>query len=144
MAKGYLIRARAKWVEEGEQSTKYFLGLEKSRQNFNCINSLKDSCGLSVTSDKEILEIARGFYSKLYKNKSIGDEDINAVFDSTIPEKVLTEDFKGKCEGLVTKDECFRAIKSMKRNKALGLDGISIEFYEHFGHSWGFTNKRFQ
>ena len=131
-AMGYQIRARAKWVEEGEQSTKYFLGLEKSRQNFNCINSLKDSCGLSVTSDKEILEIARGFYLKLYKNKSVRDEDINAVFDSTIPEKVLTEDLQEKCEGLVSKDECFRAIKSMKRNKAPGLDGISTEFYEHF------------
>ena len=65
-AKGYQIRARAIWVEEGEQSTKYFLGLEKSRQNFNCINSLKDSCGLSVTSDKEILEIARGFFIQNY------------------------------------------------------------------------------
>ena len=46
--------------------------------------------------------------------------------------KVLTEDLKEKCEGLVTKDECFRAIKAMKTNKAPDLDGISIEFYEHF------------
>ena len=36
------------------------------------------------------------------------------------------------CEGLVTKYECFEAIKSMKRNKSPGLDGITIEFYEHF------------
>ena len=50
------------------------------------------------------------------------------MFDSTIPEKVLTEDLQEQCEGLVSKDECFRVIKSMKRNKAPGLDGISIEF----------------
>ena len=44
-AKGYQIRSRAKWVELGEQSTRYFLGLEKSRQNQNCICSLTDRNG---------------------------------------------------------------------------------------------------
>ena len=29
--KGYHVRSRAKWVESGEKSTGYFLGLEKSR-----------------------------------------------------------------------------------------------------------------
>ena len=54
------------------------------------------------------------------------------VFNSVIPEKVLTEDLQEQCEGLISKDECFMAIKSMKRNKSPGLDGINIEFYEHF------------
>ena len=40
-AKGFQIRSRVKYVEQGEKSTKYFLGLEKQRQNSNCINSLK-------------------------------------------------------------------------------------------------------
>ena len=31
--KGFQIRSRAKYVEQGEKSTKYFLGLEKQRQN---------------------------------------------------------------------------------------------------------------
>ena len=44
-ATGYYIRSRAKWVEEGERSTSYFLGLEKVRQSSNCINCLKDASG---------------------------------------------------------------------------------------------------
>ena len=40
-AKGFQIRSRAKYVEQGEKSTKYFLCLEKQRQNSNCINSLQ-------------------------------------------------------------------------------------------------------
>ena len=32
-AKGYHVRSRAKWVECGERSTSYFLGLEKARQS---------------------------------------------------------------------------------------------------------------
>ena len=45
---------------------------------------------------------------------------------------MLNAELQEKCEGLVTKYECFEAIKSMKRNKSPGLDGITIEFYEHF------------
>ena len=42
-ARGYQIRSRARWVEEGEQSSKYFLRLESNRQNYNCITTLKAS-----------------------------------------------------------------------------------------------------
>ena len=56
---GYQVRSRAKWVEQGEQSTKYFSGLEKTRQHFNCISSLKDCNGITLTTDKEILEVAK-------------------------------------------------------------------------------------
>ena len=72
--KGHRIRARAKWVEEGEQSTKYFLGLEKSGHNFNYINSfLWSFCHIRKrnTGDSKVF-----FNSNLYKNKSVIDEDI--------------------------------------------------------------------
>ena len=54
------------------------------------------------------------------------------AFDSLTPENVLTAELQEKYEGLLAKDECFRAVKLMKRNKSPGLDGISIDFYEHF------------
>ena len=119
-------------MEEGEQSTKYFLGLEKSRQSFNCISSLKDSNGHTALTDNEILDVAHSFYTDLYKSKSEYREEIRSAFDTLIPENVLNAELQEKCEGLVTKHECFEAIKSMKRNKSPGLDGITIEFYEHF------------
>ena len=131
-SKGYQIRSRAKYVEEGEQSTKYFLGLEKSRQNHNCICSLTDNHGRTVYSDEEILDVATQFYSELYTNRSSNEQDIDAYFSSVEPENVLSEDMKEKCEGLFTKEECVNAINNMKRNKSPGLDGLSIEFYAKF------------
>ena len=91
-SQGYQIRSRAKWVEQGEQSTKYFLGLEKARQNFNCISSLKDCNGITLTTDKEILEVAKTFYSDLYESKSTCSAETDHAFDSVVPEKVLTAD----------------------------------------------------
>ena len=46
-AKGYQIRSRAAWVELGEKSTKYFLGLEKSRQTNKVIYTNKTGDCLS-------------------------------------------------------------------------------------------------
>ena len=44
---GIITRARIQWVEEGERSTKYFLGLEKSAQKKKSITKL-------VTESSEI------------------------------------------------------------------------------------------
>ncbi len=131
-SKGYQIRSRAKWVEEGEKSTKYFLNLEKSRQTSNCINSLKDCNGNYVHTDIDILKQAKDFYSKLYQDKSVDDKCVNDFFDSIVPEKVLDENLMQKCEGVCSYEECFNAVKHMKKNKSPGLDGISVEFYEKF------------
>lgn len=131
-SKGYQIRSRAKWVDEGEQSTKYFFNLEKVRQNHNCIISLKDERGENVTADKEILDVAKTFYTNLFQGKTVRNSKVNSFFDNITPENVLTEDLMQKCEGVLNSDECFRAVTSMKRNKSPGLDGLTVEFYQHF------------
>ena len=62
------IRSRAKWLEEGEKSTSYFLNLEKHNQSMNCINILENGNGVKITKDSEILEEVRKFYTKLYSS----------------------------------------------------------------------------
>ena len=68
-ATGYHIRSRARWIEDGEKSTSYFLRLEKARQSSNVINSLKDSSGQLHHSDDGILHTAKTFYEDLYNSK---------------------------------------------------------------------------
>ena len=41
--RGYQIRSRARWIEQGEKSSKYFLGLQKQRHNANSIGCLKNN-----------------------------------------------------------------------------------------------------
>ena len=58
-AEGQQIRSRAKWIEKGEKPTRYFYGLEKTRQKSNTINKLKKDNEEEVTNDIDILETAR-------------------------------------------------------------------------------------
>ena len=54
-AKGYKVHSRAAWVELGEKSTKYFSGLDKSRETNNVIHSLNDKTGSEKVEDQDIL-----------------------------------------------------------------------------------------
>jgi len=129
-SKGYQIRSRARWVEEGESSTAYFCRLEKSRQNNNCIKSLKDKAGNAKTTDEDIMDIAYEFYNDLYSTRQATNTEVDNYFDTITPESQLSCNEKDSCEGEITYDECTRAVSKMKENKAPGLDGICSEFYQ--------------
>ena len=131
-ATGYYIRSRAKWIEEGERSTSYFLGLEKVRQSSNSINCLKDASGKQHHSDCGILGTAKSFYEQLYESKSISLSELDEYFKSLPVECKLDEDAKSQCGGPVTYNECERALSMMKSNKSPGLDSIATEFYKKF------------
>ena len=85
--RGCSIRARAKWVNEGELPTKYFLKLEKQVQTNNVINKLLAD-GKEITDDSSILEEMRKFYN-LYKSTKISHERIKQYFDTVkVPQKL--------------------------------------------------------
>ena len=68
-AKMASIRAGVKWIQEGEKSNKYFLGLEKCRNSANTINALKKHSDntKTVTSSEEILKELSSFYKELFQ-----------------------------------------------------------------------------
>ena len=131
-SKGAGIRARVKWIEQGERSTKYFLGLEKSRVRKKEIKQLKSQNGKrTIRKQEEIIKEVRKFYSQLYDNEPKNVEEMrNYVFTQNVNQ--LSEEDKETCDGLLTVDECKQAIFNMAKNKSPGCDGISIEFYQTF------------
>ena len=138
-AKGYQVRSRAKWVDEGEKSSSYFLGLEKKRQSNNCISFLKDENGMIKEQDVDIVKIAQVFFGKLYSSSHICDERItvylNNISDNHRVE--LSVENSDRCEGSITLEECTEVVTLLKKNKSPGLDGLSNEFYQKFWHIIG-------
>ena len=72
----------------------------------------------------------RRYYAQLYNKENNSGIDMKSyVFTQTADQ--LSDEQKEICDGLLTTDECKRAMFAMKK-KAPGCDGISIEFYQTF------------
>ena len=131
--KGIILRSKVQWHEEGEKSTKYFLGLEKSNAIKKHIRKLKMTDGTIITDPKQILGKQVEFYKNLYCSKidqyKNDDINLNNVFEKI---KKLNDEDREKCEGLIAIHECESALKVFAKNKSPGNDGITAEFYQYF------------
>ena len=66
---GAQIRSKIQFIEEGERSTSYFLGIEKHRQNHNMIKALAKN-RITHAEDADILNIAREFITDYIQARS--------------------------------------------------------------------------
>ena len=135
--KGAGIRSRVKWMEDGEKNTNYFLSLEKKNGEKKLITQLKIRDKKKVVTDQQhILREVKRFYEELYRSNGLDPKHVHDyVFSQEIKE--LSHDEKQKCEGLMNLFECQKAVFSMKRNKAPGMDGLPVEFYQVFWNELG-------
>ena len=61
-----ILRSKAKWVEEGEKNSKFFLNLEKRNYNNKYIKKLISGDNRELTNLKDIIEEEKLFYKTLY------------------------------------------------------------------------------
>ena len=130
-AKGNCIRSRAKWVEEGELSSKYFLGLEKQRQSGNVIRKLRVGDKF-VNENNKILEETTKYYQSLYSGENVSLEKINNYLQKFQNLKKVNKEQQNFCDKAISKNELREVVKNLKKNKAPGLDGLTNEFYQTF------------
>ena len=116
-------------MEEEEKPTKFFFNLERKKQEWACITKLRTANG-QVTTDEEILEQTRKFYSQLYSNEQV-DVDVQEELISKMDTR-LREDMKRTCERSVDKAELTAALNKMNTNKSPGPNGLTTEFYRTF------------
>ena len=81
---------------------------------------------------KIILQILRGFYKNLYSENLDAEAVLkdDSMFCKYLPR--LSVENKNTCEGKITREECYKALTSMKINKSPGNDGFTVEFYLTF------------
>ena len=129
--KGELVRSRLQWLTEGERPSKYFCSLDNRNYIDKTIKKVQLPDGSFVTEQKQVLHHIRNFYSELFNDKEVeNDENIFEMLNSHVTQKVdnllLGEP--------VTIDELGAVLKKMKPNKSPGIDGITAEFIKVF---WG-------
>ena len=128
---GSIRRSRARWFEEGEKSSKYFLNLEKRNYISKLIPCLRLDNGEVVQSQFKILETLQQHYGRMFCSHDYGDNDPGEFLDSIQLKELSDTEIKRMKEPL-TLDKVSRALFDMKNNKSPGIDGFPAEFYKYF------------
>ncbi len=131
---GLILRSKCRWFEKGEKSNNYFLRLINNNRVKITMNKLQTEEGVIETNPLKILDRQAKFYENLYAEKeNKNDREIEQYLENVNTPK-LDDNEKEGCEGLITEEECSKVIKTFKKGKTPGNDGITIEFYCKFWH----------
>ena len=131
---GIIIRSRARWVEQGERNTKYFLNLESRNKSFNVIRKLKSDDGTDICDNAAIIRKLATFYGSLYTSERC---DPSIIFGNKHCVNPLSHEDADSCDGKFTLKECWEALYSFSNGKSPGSDGLTAEFYKTFWHKIG-------
>ena len=125
-AEGAMVHAREQWAEEGKTSSAYFFRQEKVRVRRRLDTGIRNARGVIVHSIAAILRVWVLFYVNLFSASALSLPD-QAFFLNSL-DRFLSSEEASLCEGDITLEECTQALKSFKRNKSAGLDGLPYEF----------------
>lgn len=134
VAEGARIRSRVRWAEKGEASSRFFLRLEKKAGSDNWIPAMRRADGSIASDIDSICSSWVGFYSALFTAETI-DFSAQAELLSNLSAR-LPDDARLHCEGLLSLNEVFTALKGMA-HKSPGSDGLPMEFYLAFWETLG-------
>lgn len=131
-----MIKSRVRWVGEGERPTKYFLNLQKKDFEDRCVSRMITEDGELLTSFEEILEYKKQFFTDQFSKKDnvASAEDVNFFSGEGF---TLGEEDKELLNRDISIEELELSLKSMKKGKTPGSDGIPPELYLRFWHILG-------
>ena len=122
-------------VEQGERSTKYFFGLEKSKAKKKSILKLVDKDSQqTILTQSGITDHIVNFYQKVYDADNTTDRTQVDTFIQDCNLDKLPESMTEALEQQITMDELEPIVSKLSNNKSPGWDGLTAEFYKHF---WG-------
>ncbi|CAC5416381.1 unnamed protein product [Mytilus coruscus] len=128
--RGAVLRSKAVWAVESDKNTKYFLNLEKYKQENNSVKELLNVNNESVNDINGILGLQYDFYKELYTCVDTDDIKMNELLDCV--DVKIDENGHQLCESDISFDEIIKALSQMSKNKSPGSDGLTVEFYCHF------------
>lgn len=120
-----LQKSRTKWLSLGDGNNSFFFNQTKANWNTNKIMALENSEGDIVFGQKAVARVAEDFFKG-----SLGTATEVSHFDlSNIQCETLSNSQTHILELPITPELVYSTLKSMKRNKAPGPDGFTVEFF---------------
>ncbi|KAG5572395.1 hypothetical protein H5410_062161 [Solanum commersonii] len=119
-------KARALWVESGDGNSKYFHAQWKMSRSQNTITSIYTESNIKLTDPRAIENVFISVFSGL-----MGDyaDELPCVDTIVVRDReCITVQQQKELIREVSQMEIIDAVKSMPKEKALGVDGFPIEF----------------
>lgn len=120
-------RSGCQWLKLEDKNTKYFHACANARKNANAIETLLRENG-SVIQPVELSTVLRNHFADLLGNAAQND----LPFDLTGRVGPNEAPQLAALDNRITQQEVRDAIMLMPKDKASGLDGFPIEFFQHF------------
>jgi hypothetical protein len=130
-ARGSIIRSKARWVEEGERNTKYFMSLEKHNQDLKHIKVLTDSNGQEVKGKQNILDYIKDYYTNIYNDNPLVSKN-ETDFQNFGSDIKLDNEDKMQLDKPFSESEIREALDGLPNGKTPGIDGFNTDFYKYF------------
>ncbi|XP_019244265.1 PREDICTED: uncharacterized protein LOC109224132 [Nicotiana attenuata] len=120
-------KSRATWIQYGDANTKYFHAQWKMRTTANTIISVHNDAGIRITEPKQVEDHFLSFLKKLMGESS----HVLPCPNAEVIKKgaCLSRQQELELIKTVTVEEIIDVIKSMPTDKAPGVDGFPIEFF---------------
>ncbi|CAC5361459.1 unnamed protein product [Mytilus coruscus] len=135
ICKGAILRSKAHWAVEGDKNSKYFLQLEKYRQENNAIKELENDQGELLTKSADVLVEIQDYYKNLYSCTNIDESNMKEI--SNFVTNKVSEDDVNFSDSDITLEEIFKSLQEMNKIKSPGCDGLTVSFYCKFFHLFG-------
>ncbi|XP_010506884.1 PREDICTED: uncharacterized protein LOC104783422 [Camelina sativa] len=122
----WYLKSRNKWMQMGDQNSKYFHALTKQRRARNRIIGLYDKNEIWSTEDEDICNIAVSYFADLFT--TLHPTNFDEVLREVHP--VITAEANAQLTARVTESEVRAALFMMHPDKAPGPDGMTALFYQ--------------
>ena len=122
-------KSREKWLNEGDQNTKFFHNSTIANRAFKSITKISDGVGNLTDKPNQIAEIMVDHFHKILNNFESSNKTAQDKMLMTIPSLITVEDNKSLNKP-ISLDEVKSAIFSMNPDKSPGPDGFQAFFFQ--------------
>ena len=119
------FRCKMKYAMEGKKHSHYFFNMEKRNYLSRTMYIVGKPSGELTKDYQEILNVQYLYYEALYRK----DDEVRFSLQNDMG-IILSEVQREQFEEMITKDELYDGMMTLKRNKTPGVDGLTIEVYQ--------------
>lgn len=126
----WALKARINWLVLGDRNTSFYHISALTRRKRNLITSVKNGAGDWIMEERGVMNFFREGFYKLYttaQELASGNFSYNSHWQAKI-----SEEESASISHLVTEEEIFAALWSLKAFKAPRLDGLHAGFFQRF------------